>query len=170
MMRERHAFPHAGRRAVAVRNHLIHALEEADCEDDPDLRKSYSPSSWAAAASPASKPSPSSTISIREVKGNYSRLRGEDVRRVLVQSGERILPEMAEPLAVFAQNAPPQTRRRNHLEGPPERRHLERAILKSGAEIPARPSSPPCPRRSAGAQRLVCKRTRAGCWWIPRSA
>src|SRR5690242_2749740 len=24
--------------ALAVRNHLIHALEEADCEDDPELR------------------------------------------------------------------------------------------------------------------------------------
>src|SRR2546421_2007230 len=25
--------------ALAVRNHLIHALEEADCEDDPELRR-----------------------------------------------------------------------------------------------------------------------------------
>ena len=64
---------------------------------------------------------------IREVKGNYQRLRNEEVRCVLVQSGDRILPEMAEPLAVFAQTLLPQTRRRDHPEGPSARGHLASA-------------------------------------------
>jgi NADH:ubiquinone reductase (H+-translocating) len=40
---------------------------------------------------------------VRSVKRNYLRLRHEPHRCVIVQAGERILPEMSEPLAMFAQ-------------------------------------------------------------------
>jgi NADH dehydrogenase FAD-containing subunit len=40
---------------------------------------------------------------VRSVKKNYLRLRDEPHRCVIVQAGDRILPEMSEPLAVFAQ-------------------------------------------------------------------
>jgi NADH dehydrogenase len=65
-------------------------------------------------------------------------LRNEKVRCVLVHSGDRILPEMAEPLALFAQKI----LRKRGVELLLKERLVaatsERAILKSGQEIPCK--------------------------------
>jgi NADH dehydrogenase len=72
---------------------------------------------------------------VRAVKGNYLRLRKLPHRCVLVHSRNRILQEMAEPLALFAEK----TLRKRGVELILEDRLLaatsEKAILKSGVEI-----------------------------------
>jgi NADH dehydrogenase len=124
--------------ALAVRNHLIHALEEADTEDDPELRRKLLTFVVGGGGFSGVEAIAELNDFIREVKTNYLRLRNEEVRCVLVQSGDRILPEMAEPLAMFAQKL---LRKRGVEIILGERLRAatsERAILKSGKEIPCK--------------------------------
>jgi len=124
--------------ALAVRNHLIHALEEADCEDDPELRRKLLTFVVGGGGFSGVEAIAELNDFIHEVKGNYLRLRNEEARCVLVQSGDRILPEMAEPLAIFAQKL---LRRRGVeiiLGDRLRAATSERAILKSGKEIPCK--------------------------------
>ncbi len=145
--------------AVAVRNHLIHALEEADCEEDADLRKNLLTFVVGGGGFSGVECVAELNDFIREVKGNYSRLRGEDVRCVLVQSGERILPEMAEPLAVFAQKLLRKRGVEIILKDRLSAATSERAILKSGAEIPCKTIISTVPSAAPPVlERLVCKK------------
>jgi len=74
-------------------------------------------------------------ISLRSVKKNYLRLRDEPHRCVIVQAGDRILPEMSESLAVFAQRILRQRGIEIILNDRLKAATSERAILQSGAEI-----------------------------------
>ena len=64
-------------------------LEEADCEDDPDLRKKLLTFVVGGGGFSGVEAMAELNDFIREVKGNYAGLRNEEVRCVLVQSGER---------------------------------------------------------------------------------
>ena len=124
--------------ALALRNHVIHALEEADCEDDPGMRRRLLTFVVGGGGFSGVEVIAELNDFIRVVKSAYLRLRDEPVRCVLVQSGGRILPEMAEPLALFAQRI---LRRRGVeiiLNDRLAAATSERAILKSGLEIPAK--------------------------------
>src|SRR5438132_6065188 len=89
--------------ALALRNHLIHALEEADCEEDEDLRRKLLTFVVGGGGFSGVEAMAEMNDFVREAKANYPRLRHAEVRCVLVQSGDRILPEMAGPLALYAQ-------------------------------------------------------------------
>jgi NADH dehydrogenase len=124
--------------ALAVRNHLIHALEEADCEDDPELRRKLLTFVVGGGGFSGVEAIAELNDFIHEVKGNYTRLRNEEARCVLVQSGDRILPEMAEPLAIFAQKLLRKRGVEIILGDRLRAATSERAILKSGKEIPCK--------------------------------
>jgi NADH dehydrogenase len=124
--------------ALALRNHLIHALEEADCEDSPELRRQLLTFVVGGGGFSGVEAIAELNDFIREVKSSYLRLRGEPVRCVLVQSGPRILPEMAEPLAFFAQRVLRKRGVEIVLNDRLAAATSERAILKSGVEIPAK--------------------------------
>ncbi len=124
--------------ALAVRNHLIHALEEADCEEDADLRKKLLTFVVGGGGFSGVEAIAELNDFIRAVKSNYQGLRDETVRCVLVQSGDRILPEMAEPLAVFAQKLLRKRGVEIILKDRLRAATSERAILKSGVEIPCK--------------------------------
>jgi NADH dehydrogenase len=124
--------------ALAVRNHIIHVLEEADCEDDPELRRKLLTFVVGGGGFSGVEAMAELNDFIREVKGNYIRLRNEEPRCVLVQSGDRILPEMAEPLAVFAQKLLRKRGVEIVLGDRLRAATSERAILKSGKEIPCK--------------------------------
>ena len=124
--------------ALALRNHVIHALEEADCEDDPDLRRRLLTFVVGGGGFSGVEAIAELNDFIREVKSSYLRLRDEQVRCVLVQSGARILPEMAEPLAFFAQRLLRKRGVEIVLNDRLAAATSERAILKSGLEIPAK--------------------------------
>jgi NADH:ubiquinone reductase (H+-translocating) len=121
--------------AMVLRNHVIRTLEEADVEEDPELRRKLLTFVVGGGGFSGVEVIAELNDFVRAVKGNYLRLRNQAHRAVLVHSRNRILQEMAEPLALFAQK----TLRKRGIEIILEDRLVaatsEKAILKSGLEI-----------------------------------
>jgi NADH dehydrogenase len=124
--------------AMILRNHVIRTLEEADVEEDPELRRKLLTFVVGGGGFSGVEVIAELNDFVRAVKGNYLRLRNDSPRCVLVHSRNRILQEMAEPLALFAQK----TLRKRGVEIMLEDRLVaatsEKAILKSGVEIPCK--------------------------------
>ena len=124
--------------AIALRNHLIHVLEEADVEEDPDLRRKLLTFVVGGGGFSGVEVLAELNNFVRSVKKNYLRLRDEQVRCVLVHSRDRILQEMAEPLALFAQKILKKRGVELILKDRLLAATSEKAILKSGLEIPCK--------------------------------
>ena len=124
--------------AITIRNHVIHALEEADCEDDPDLRRKLLTIVVGGGGFSGVEVVAELNNFVKEVKKNYMRLRDEQMRCVLVHSRGRILPEMADPLALFAQKILKKRGVEIILNDRLVAATSEKAILKSGLEIPCK--------------------------------
>ena len=124
--------------AIALRNHVIHVLEEADVEEDADLRRRLL--TFVAGGGGFSGVEVIAELNnfVRSVKKNYLRLQDESVRCVLVHSRDRILPEMADPLALFAQKILRKRGVEIILNDRLVAATSEKAILKSGLEIPSK--------------------------------
>jgi len=75
---------------------------------------------------------------VHAVKKNYLRLRNEKVRCVLVHSGDRILPEMTQDLALFAQKILTRRGVEIVLNDRLAAATSEKAIFKSGVEVPTK--------------------------------
>ncbi len=90
--------------AVRLRNHVIHALEEAAIEDDdPDLRRQLLTFVVAGGGFSGVEVVAELNDFVRGVAKSYHGIDPADIRVVLLHSGDRILPEMAEGLALYAQ-------------------------------------------------------------------
>jgi NADH dehydrogenase len=124
--------------AMVLRNHLIHVLEEADVEQNPDLRRKLLTFVVGGGGFSGVEVMAELNDFVRAVKKTYLRLRGEPHRCVIVQAGDRILPEMSEPLAVFAQKILRNRGVEVLLNDRLFSATSERAILKSGTEIPCK--------------------------------
>ena len=122
--------------AMVLRNHVIRTLEEADVEQDAELRRKLLTFVVGGGGFSGVEVIAEINDFVRAVKKNYLRLRNEPHRCVLIHSRDRILPEMAEPLALFAQN----TLRKRGVEILLGERLAaatsEKAILKSGIDYP----------------------------------
>jgi NADH:ubiquinone reductase (H+-translocating) len=124
--------------AIVLRNHMIHVLEEADVEDNPELRRQLLTFVVGGGGFSGVEVMAELNDFVQSVKRNYLRLRNEQHRCVIVQAGDRILPEMSESLAVFGQRI---LRRRGIeiiLNDRLKAATSERAILQSGIEIPCK--------------------------------
>jgi NADH:quinone reductase (non-electrogenic) len=124
--------------AIALRNHLIHVLEEADVEEDPELRRKLLTFVVGGGGFSGVEVLAELNNFVRSVKKNYLRLRNQQVRCVLVHSRDRILQEMAEPLALFAQKILKNRGVELILKDRLVAATSEKAILKSGLEIPCK--------------------------------
>ena len=124
--------------AIALRNHLIHVLEEADMEEDPELRRKLLTFVVGGGGFSGVEVLAELNNFVRDVKRNYLRLRNQEVRCILVHSRERILQEMAEPLALFAQKILKKRGVELILKDRLVAATSEKAILKSGVEIPCK--------------------------------
>jgi NADH dehydrogenase len=124
--------------AIALRNHLIHTLEEADVEQDAELRKKLLTFVVGGGGFSGVEVMAELNDFVHAVKKNYNQLRNEPHRCVIVQAGERILPEMAEPLALFAQKILRKRGVEIFLNDRLQAATSERALLKSGIEIPCK--------------------------------
>jgi NADH dehydrogenase len=124
--------------AMALRNHLIHVLEEADVEEDPEHRAKLMTFVVGGGGFSGVEVMAELNDFVHSVKRNYMRLRDQPHRCVIVQSGERILPEMAEPLALFAQKILRKRGTEIILKDRLAAATSEKAILKSGKEIPCK--------------------------------
>lgn len=135
--------------AVQLRNHLIRALEEAAIEDhDPVLRRQLLTFVVAGGGFSGVEVAAELNDFVREIARNYRGIDRRELRVVLVHSQNRILPELSEKLAVFAQNILMKRGVEIRLNTRLEAATGEEAILAGGEKIPTRtlvstvPSSP----------------------------
>ena len=124
--------------AMTLRNHVIHVLEEADVEEDADLRRKLLTFVVGGGGFSGVEVIAELNNFVRSVKKHYIRLHDENVRAVLVHSRDRILPEMADALALFAQKILRKRGVEIILNDRLVAATSEKAILKSGLEIPCK--------------------------------
>jgi NADH dehydrogenase len=89
--------------ALALRNHAIHALEEADIERDPEARKSLVTFVVAGGGFSGVEAVAELNDFVRAAARSFRNIRSEEIRVVLLHAGELILPELPSDLATFAQ-------------------------------------------------------------------
>src|SRR5271166_1832211 len=90
--------------AIRIRNHVIEMFERADRESDPETRKPLLTFVIAGGGFAGVELAGSLNDFARGILADYPNLRREEVRVVLVHARDRILPELSESLARYAQN------------------------------------------------------------------
>lgn len=88
--------------ALHLRNHVIHVLEEADVEKDPELRRSLLTFVVGGGGFSGVECAAELNDFVREAAGNYRNLDKDEVRVVMLHAGDLILPEMPKKLGQFA--------------------------------------------------------------------
>jgi NADH dehydrogenase len=125
--------------ALYLRNHVIRALEEASIEeDDLDLRRQLLTFVVAGGGFSGVEVVAELNDFVRGVARNYSKIDPSELRVVLLHSGDRILPEMTERLALFAQKLLKKRGVEIRLKCRLEAATGEEAILSDGERIPAK--------------------------------
>jgi NADH dehydrogenase len=88
--------------ALWLRNHLVQVLEEAEAETDPELRRSLLTFVVAGGGFSGVECIAEVNDFLRDALKSYHRIDEKDLRLVLLQRGDRILPELTEGLSAFA--------------------------------------------------------------------
>ena len=89
--------------ALGLRNHVIHALEEADIEEDPELRQALLTFVVAGGGFSGVEAVAEINDFVREVARHFRNIDQKAIHVVLLHSRGLILPELPESLARFAQ-------------------------------------------------------------------
>ena len=89
--------------ALALRNRIIHTLEEADIEQDPELRRVLLTFVVAGGGFSGVEAVAELNDFVRVAAKSFRNIRAEEIRVVLLHSGGLILPELPASLAEFAQ-------------------------------------------------------------------
>ncbi len=89
--------------AVAIRNHVIDCFERADCEIDAEERRKLLTFVVAGGGFAGAELAGGLNDFVRGMLPYYPRVPRDEVQVVLVHGGERILMELSEPLAAYAQ-------------------------------------------------------------------
>ena len=101
-MREHaHPFKYLGD-ALYLRNQLVHALESAEVESDPEIRKRLLTFVVAGGGFSGVECIAEMNDFLRDAIRAYHTISEKDLRLVLLQRADRILPELTESLAAFA--------------------------------------------------------------------
>lgn len=135
--------------ALFIRNHVIHALEEAAIEhDDAAFRKQLLTFVVAGGGFSGVEVMAELNDFVRDVIRNYRELDPQEVRMVLLHSSDRILPELDEKLALYAQKILQKRQVEIRLNTRLQAATGDEAILSDGSRIPTKtlistvPSSP----------------------------
>jgi NADH:ubiquinone reductase (H+-translocating) len=135
--------------ALHLRSRVIRALEEAAIEDhDPELRRQLLTFVVAGGGFSGVEVAAELNDFVRRVARSYRGLDPKEIRVILVHSQDRILPEVTEKLALFAQRILTRRGVEIRLDARLEAATGEEAVLAGGEHIPTRtlvstvPSSP----------------------------
>src|SRR5215472_10781180 len=90
--------------ALALRNHVIYALEEADVEGDRDLRRALLTFVVAGGGFSGVEAVAELNDFVRRAARSFKNVMPDEIRVVLLHAGPVILPELPESLGRFAQN------------------------------------------------------------------
>ena len=88
--------------ALYLRHQLVRALEEAEIENDPELRRALLTFVVAGGGFSGVECIAEINDFLREAVRSYHNIREKDLRLILLQRGVRILPELTEGLSEFA--------------------------------------------------------------------
>ena len=124
--------------AMVLRNRLIHVLEEVGVEEKLVLRRQLLTFVVGGGSFSGVEVMAELNDFVQSVKRNYLRLRNEPHRCVIVQAGDRTLPEMSETMALFAQKILQRRGVEIILYNRLRAATSEKAILQSGTEIPSK--------------------------------
>jgi NADH:ubiquinone reductase (H+-translocating) len=89
--------------AIRIRNHVIEMFERADREPDPSLRKPFLTFVIAGGGFAGIELAGALNDFARGILADYPSLRPEELKVIVVHSRDRILPELSESLARYAQ-------------------------------------------------------------------
>lgn len=124
--------------ALTLRNRVIHTLEEADIEPDPQVRRALLTFVVAGGGFSGVEVVAELNDFVRAVAQNFRHLNVGDIRVILVHAGEVIFPELPRSLAEFAQRLlrkrGVEVRLRTRLAGAT----AEAALLEGGERIATR--------------------------------
>ncbi len=124
--------------ALTLRNRVISCMEEADVEQDPELRRRLLTFVVGGGGFSGVEVIAELNDFVRATARSYRRIPPEEIRCVLVHSGERILPEMDPALAEFAQKLLAKRGVELRLKDRLVAASSEKALLKSKQEIPTK--------------------------------
>ncbi len=124
--------------ALTLRNHILHALEEAAVEQDTEVRQSLLTFVVAGGGFSGVEVAAELNDFVRKVAGNYRGIQFHEIRVVLLQGGRRILPELPEDLANFAHTILLHRKIEIRLETRIAGATADSAILNTGEKIPTR--------------------------------
>lgn len=89
--------------ALVLRNRLIHTLESADIEQDPEARRALLTFVMAGGGFSGVEAIAEVNDFVRDVARRYPHIDPQEFRVILLQAGPRILPELPEELSFYAQ-------------------------------------------------------------------
>ncbi len=90
--------------ALVLRNHIIHALEEADIERDADVRRTLLTFVVAGGGFSGVEAVAELNDFVREGAKSFRNIDLAEIKVILLHAGDPILPELPKSLALFAQN------------------------------------------------------------------
>lgn len=125
--------------ALYIRNHAIHAIEEADIEADPKLRQELLTFVVAGGGFSGVEAAADLNSFLRTVTAkHYENVDPKDVRVILLHSQDRILPEVSQKLSAFAKRVIEKQGVEIRLNTRLSAATKTEAILSSGERIPTR--------------------------------
>jgi NADH dehydrogenase len=136
---QEHAFPFKNLGdALTLRNHLLHTLEEADVEPDQELRRQLLTYVVVGGGFSGVEVAAAMNDFLRKVARSYKYLLPEEIRVVLIDRGKRILMEMSEGLAAYAERLLKRRKLEIRLETRVKGATSEGVFLEDGSKIPTR--------------------------------
>lgn len=124
--------------ALVLRNHVLHALEEAAVEDDPEVRRRLLTFVVGGAGYSGVEVAAELNEFVRKSAQSYRSLRLDEMRVIILELGTRILPELPQHLADFAYKVLTRRGVEIRLKTGLTGATVDSAVLSTGEHLPTR--------------------------------